>query len=63
MNGFALTEIIRQSTRFGDLPVILATARSSDEDRARGLEVGANAYLIKSVFDQRSLVDAIHQLL
>ena len=63
MNGFAFTETIRRSARFRDLPVILATARSSDEDRARGLEAGANAYLVKSTFDQRSLLEAIAQLL
>ena len=63
MNGFAFTETIRRSARFRDLPVILATACSSDEDRARGLEAGANAYLVKSTFDQRSLLEAIAQLL
>jgi two-component system, chemotaxis family, sensor kinase CheA len=63
MNGFDLTRAIRQSPRFGRLPVILLTALESEADRARGLEAGADAYLVKSTFDQRVLVDTISELL
>src|SRR5262249_34861169 len=47
LDGFALTQAVRASKCWRDLPVVLVTARDRDEDRARGLEVGANAYLIK----------------
>jgi two-component system chemotaxis sensor kinase CheA len=63
MDGFALTQAIRSSSHVADLPVVLVTARSSDEDKARGMEVGANAYLVKSTFDQNALLDTIAQLL
>ncbi|MGH7821770.1 MAG: response regulator, partial [Candidatus Binatia bacterium] len=63
MDGFALTEAIRASKRVGDLPVVLVTALESDKDKARGLEVGADAYLLKSAFDQRQLLETIAQLL
>jgi two-component system chemotaxis sensor kinase CheA len=63
MDGFALTEAIRTSRRFRDLPVILVTALESDEDRMRGLDAGADAYLRKSSFDQSQLIDTIRQLL
>ena len=63
MDGFALTQAIRSSSHVADLPVVLVTARSSDEDKARGMEVGANAYLVKSTFDQTALLDTIAQLL
>jgi two-component system chemotaxis sensor kinase CheA len=63
MDGFALTQAIRTSNRLADLPVVLVTARSSDQDKARGMEVGANAYLVKSTFDHRALLDIIAQLL
>jgi two-component system chemotaxis sensor kinase CheA len=63
MDGFMLAEAIRGSKRFRDLPVILLTALDSERDRARGLEVGADAYLVKSAFDQTSLLEAIAQLL
>jgi len=63
MDGFALTQAIRSSGHAADLPVVLVTARSSDEDKARGMDVGANAYLVKSTFDQNALLDTIAQLL
>jgi two-component system chemotaxis sensor kinase CheA len=62
MDGFALTESIRQS-RLGNLPVVLVTSLESPEHQARGLEVGADAYIVKSSFDQASLLDTIRQLL
>ena len=63
MDGFALTESIRNTPRFRDLPVVLVTGRASPADRARGLEVGANAYLVKSDFDQQHLLETLAQLL
>ena len=62
MDGFALTESIRRS-RLGNLPVVLVTSLESPEHQARGLEVGADAYIVKSSFDQASLLDTIRQLL
>jgi two-component system, chemotaxis family, sensor kinase CheA len=62
IDGFALCGRIRASQRFAELPVILVTALSSDEDRARGLEAGADAYIVKSSFDKSVLLDTIQQL-
>lgn len=62
MDGFALCEAIRSSERHRSLPVVLVTALESTEDRARGMALGANAYIGKSSFDQRSLLDTIEQL-
>ena len=44
------------------LPVILVTALSRREDRERGIDVGANAYITKGGFDQRDLLEAIRRL-
>ena len=63
MDGFELCEAIRRSPRFRELPIVLLTALESDADKARGLEVGADAYLLKSAFDQRKLLETIGQLL
>jgi two-component system chemotaxis sensor kinase CheA len=63
MDGFILTQTVRSSKRFRELPVVLVTGCDRDEDRARGIEVGANAYLGKSAFDQRNLLETIAQLL
>jgi two-component system chemotaxis sensor kinase CheA len=63
MDGFSLTEAIRESKRFRELPVILVTAMESDADKARGLAAGADAYCLKSTFDQKDLLATIARLL
>lgn len=63
LDGFTLTSRIRADRELAHLPVVLVTALHSAEDRARGLEAGANAYLVKSGFDQESLLDAIRRLI
>ena len=63
MDGFTLTETIRASKRFHELPVVLVTARETEEDKARGITVQADAYLCKSGFDQKNLLETVAQLL
>lgn len=63
LDGLALTAAIRASKRFRELPVILVTAKSGPEERARGAEAGADAYLVKSSFDQALLLETLTQLL
>jgi two-component system chemotaxis sensor kinase CheA len=63
MDGFTLTETLRHSTALRRIPVVLVTSLSTDKDRARGLEVGADAYIVKSGFDRSGLLEAVGQLL
>jgi two-component system, chemotaxis family, sensor kinase CheA len=63
MDGFALTEAVRSSERFKNLPVILVTSREDAEDTERGLEAGADAYMVKSTFDQDQLLELTRQML
>jgi two-component system, chemotaxis family, sensor kinase CheA len=63
MDGFALCRRIRASPRFADLPIVLVTGLASDESRARGLDAGADAYIVKSSFDQESLIGTVQQLI
>jgi two-component system chemotaxis sensor kinase CheA len=62
MDGFELTARIRADRRLADLPVVLVTALESREDKERGIEVGANAYIIKSSFDQSNLLEIIRRV-
>ena len=63
MNGFELTAGIRGDKKLGELPVVLVTALESREDREHGLEVGANAYIVKSSFEQSNLLEVLRRLL
>jgi two-component system chemotaxis sensor kinase CheA len=63
MDGFDLTARIRADRKFADLPVILVTALESRADKERGVEVGANAYIVKSSFEQSNLLEIIRRLI
>lgn len=63
MDGLALTASLRASRKHARLPVVLMTGLGSERDKARGLEVGADAYLVKSAFDKDQLLETIAQLL
>jgi two-component system chemotaxis sensor kinase CheA len=62
LNGFDLTARVRSDQKLGELPIILITALASPEDRERGIDVGASAYIVKSSFDQSNLLEAIRSL-
>ncbi|MBR9990522.1 MAG: response regulator [Gemmatimonadetes bacterium] len=63
MDGFALCRRVRSSERFRELPIVLVTGLGTPEDRARGLEAGADAYIAKAGFDQATLLEAVRQLI
>jgi two-component system, chemotaxis family, sensor kinase CheA len=63
MSGFDLTARIRADQRLAQLPVVLVTALDSREDRERGVDVGANAYIVKSSFDQGNLLEVVRRLI
>jgi two-component system chemotaxis sensor kinase CheA len=63
MDGLTLAARIRQEPRYRDLPIILVSSLDSDEDKRRGLEAGANAYIPKPTFDQRVLLETLKRLI
>jgi two-component system chemotaxis sensor kinase CheA len=63
LDGFGLTQRVREDAHTADVPVILVTSLDSPEDKARGIEVGADAYITKSSFDQNNLLETIEQLI
>ncbi|WP_077036122.1 response regulator [Pelomonas sp. KK5] len=63
MNGFELTERIRRTPQTAQIPVIVVTSLARDEDRRRGIEVGADAYIVKGAFESQVLLDAVGQLI
>lgn len=63
MTGFELTAAVKGDPKLKKIPVILVTSLDSREDKERGIEVGADAYLVKSNFDQANLLQTIGQLI
>jgi two-component system chemotaxis sensor kinase CheA len=62
LDGLALTVKIREQKKYSELPIILVTSLASDEDRKRGADAGANAYIPKGTFNQDVLVDTLKRL-
>jgi two-component system chemotaxis sensor kinase CheA len=63
LDGFGLTSAIRRDQALRRLPVVLVTSLAAQEHRERGVAVGADAYLVKSGFDQADLLDTVSRLL
>jgi two-component system chemotaxis sensor kinase CheA len=63
MDGFDLTAKIRSDEKLSELPLVLVTSLESRENIERGVEVGANAYILKSSFDQSNLLETIERLI
>jgi len=62
MDGFEMTSRLRSDDRYRDVPVIIVTTRSDESDRQRGLDVGADAYLIKSSLSPSELLECTRRL-
>ncbi len=62
MDGFALTEKVKQSDRFKETPVVLVTSLESPQGKIRGMEAGADAYITKGTFDQQELLETLERL-
>lgn len=63
LNGFDLTARVRTDAQLQTLPVVLVTSLASAADRERGIDVGANAYIVKSNFEEGNLVAAVQRLI
>ena len=63
MNGFELTAKIRSTEQIAQVPVVLVTGLDSREDRERGITAGADAYIVKTSFDQSNLLDVVQRLI
>lgn len=63
MDGFTLTENLRKEAEYVNKPVIIVTSRDKLEDKRRGIQVGASAYILKGSFDQSNLLDTVESLI
>jgi two-component system chemotaxis sensor kinase CheA len=63
MDGLELTTAVRNDAQISSLPIVIVTSRNGGEDERRGLDAGADAYIVKERFDQRALLDTVEQLI
>ncbi len=63
LDGLSLCREIRRGSRWTNVPIVVLTSRGSDEDRRAGMEAGADAYIVKSAFDEAALLGVVERLL
>jgi two-component system sensor histidine kinase and response regulator WspE len=63
MNGIELVRTLRRDPRFTHLPVAIVSYKDRAEDRAAGLDAGANAYLTKGSFQDQTFASTIADLI
>ena len=62
MNGWELCARVKREMRLADTPFVLITSLSKDEERRRGLELGADAYMVKGLFNEQELLETVERL-
>jgi two-component system chemotaxis response regulator CheY len=60
INGLELITFLRQHPAYKDVPILIISTEAGDEDRRRGLAIGANGYLVKP-FSDGELVSLVQQ--
>lgn len=63
ISGFDMLDILRSTTETKDVKVIIMTALSSEDQRKRGEQLGADKYLVKSQVGIEDVVRAVHEAL
>jgi two-component system, chemotaxis family, sensor histidine kinase and response regulator WspE len=63
MNGIELVHQTKHHPKLAKLPTIIISYKDREEDRLRGLEVGADYYLTKSSFHDDKLIQAVNDLI
>jgi len=63
ISGFDMLDILRSTTETKDIKVIMMTALSSEDQRARGVALGADRYLVKSQVGIEDVVRTVHDVL
>ncbi len=63
ISGFDMLDILRSTPETKDIKVIMMTALSSEDQRIRGENLGADRYLVKSQVGIEDVVNAVHDVL
>jgi two-component system chemotaxis sensor kinase CheA len=63
LDGLHLIEGIRRHPRLANIPILIVSSHGSDEDHQSGLDAGADAYIVKTSFDEVGLLSAVSRLL
>ena len=63
MDGFEFVKTFKESEALRNIPAIIVTTLSSEEEKRKGYEVGAEKYIVKSEFDREILLSGVESLI
>jgi two-component system, chemotaxis family, sensor kinase CheA len=63
LDGLQLIKNMRAHARLANVPVLIVSSHGTEEDRQRGLDAGADGYIVKTSFDEAGLLSAVSRLL
>jgi two-component system chemotaxis sensor kinase CheA len=63
LDGLQLITSMRSHPRLANVPVLIVSSHGSEEDRQRGMDAGADGYIVKTAFDEAGLLSAVSRLL
>jgi DNA-binding response OmpR family regulator len=63
ISGFDMLDILRSTPETANIKVVMMTALSADDQRARGERLGADRYLVKSQVGIEDVINTIHEVL
>jgi two-component system chemotaxis sensor kinase CheA len=63
MNGWEFCQRLKRDARLAQTPLVLVTSLSKDEERRRGLSLGADAYIVKGLFNETQLLETVERLI
>jgi len=63
MNGFQLTQALKDTEEYEDIPIIIVSSLCTPEVKRKGIDAGAQAYIVKGEFNQSTLLDLVESLL
>jgi CheY-like chemotaxis protein len=63
MDGFMLTENIRKNDRLKNIPIIVISSKTDEEDQNKAALLGANRYIVKNSFNNQNLIAAVRELI
>ncbi len=62
INGYKISRLLKYDNKYKDIPILMITARSQEEDKLIGEETGADEYITKP-FDLNEVVEKVKQYL
>lgn len=63
LNGLDFIKLVKQNEKTKDIPIIIVSYKEREEDKRMGMKLGASRYIVKSEYENKTILDAVYQLI